>query len=277
MGAAASFGADDPAGYTLSDEEVDSIFQQVSSAITPPEGGNITKEQMIAQMMERKFNLVQGSFRDYVSGKVPGSPRPPAAEGGADDELADLPSDGAEGSPAPAPAPAPVEQRVSAIQSRMSQLELTKAMSEAGIIHDGNEDQHAVLIEKLFKEIDGIMQNKKPEIVVEEETKLDWKALELLGDEKLITEEKERGVIDVTHDGSAPDGGHKSGSKALKLAGETKAVANKKIRDRLGSDMSHDQMKRQQMQAAAEKKKSEMKEQNTASNTAGKLLGKLVG
>jgi hypothetical protein len=270
MGAAASFGADDPAGYTLSDEEVDSIFQQVSSAITPPEGGNITKEQMIAQMMERKFNLVQGSFRDYVSGKVPGSPRPPAA-----DELADLPSDGAEGSPAPAPALAPVEQRVSAIQSRMSQLELTKAMSEAGIIHDGNEDQHAVMIEKLFKEIDGIMQNKKPEIVVEEETKLDWKALELLGDEKLITEEKERGVIDVTHDGSAPDGGHKSGSKALKLAGETKAVANKKIRDRLGSDMSHDQMKRQQMQAAAEKKKSEMKE--GASNTAGKLLGKLVG
>jgi len=83
----------------------------------------------------------------------------------------------------------------------------------------------------------------------EHEERLHWKALELLGDEDLIQHQREL----------PPD--HSVSSKALSKLGTSKAVESKKIRDRLGSDMSADATKRQQIAELRERKQSE-KEQS---------------
>lgn len=108
-------------------------------------------------------------------------------------------------------------------------------------------------ISNLFDEIETILGNKKPTLLKESDKdgigNVDWKALEMLGDESLIQKEKEKPKIDASHSGSDHS------NKALQKLGTIKAVDNKKLRSRLGSDMSMDQIKQQQVAEARERKK----------------------
>jgi hypothetical protein len=261
-----------PSNYQLTDDEVDTIYAKVTSSIgEQPDSNGLSQEDMLVQVVERKYGLQKGSFENLInSGRE--SPRPPgdlsgdtappaaAAEGAAaaeeggtasvqasEDRATDMPD---------------MERSHTLIRADLSSLELAAAMRKTGVIK-GDDAATNEMITALFGEIQSIMQGKPHTLVPTEEVPaINWKALEMMGDENLITEQKERGVVDVTHDAKG------GGSKALKMVGEVKAIGNKKMRDRLGSDMSHDQMKRQQMMEAAEKKKKE-----SHGGSMGSMLG----
>ena len=141
-------------------------------------------------------------------------------------------------------------------QGRLTQQELKDALNRSGLSFVGSSDPHEVVdmddqISNLFDEIEGILGNKKPTLVKKDDDQtghVDWKALEMLGDESLIQKEKEKPKIDASHSGSDHS------NKALQKLGTIKAVDNKKLRSRLGSDMSMDQIKQQQVAEARERK-----------------------
>jgi len=132
-------------------------------------------------------------------------------------------------------------------------VELKEALSKSGIFAPAegmSEEDLSSQIGSLFDEIETILGNKPTYVVKEEDAKhVDWKALEMLGDENLMQKEKETPKIDAAHSGSDHS------NKALQKLGTIKAVDSKKVRARLGSDMSTNQMKQQQLAEARERKK----------------------
>ncbi|GMH52243.1 hypothetical protein TrLO_g7220 [Triparma laevis f. longispina] len=161
-------------------------------------------------------------------------------DGGADEANSNLPP--------PSPR-ADEEKKVVLEPNRISSEELSIALCKSGLISvggDGKADADAAQIENLVKEIETILGNKPSFVVSEKDAaNIDWKALELLGDEKLMDEAREAPAVNVSHSNSDHN------KKALGMLGTVKAVDSKKVRNRLGSDMSTDQLKRQQMAEVA--------------------------
>ena len=127
------------------------------------------------------------------------------------------------------------------LEPRISHDELRRALTTSGMadmMSSGGDltAEQNLMLEALHAEIEAIL-GKKPSLVVKtsevHEHALHWKALQLMGDENLVEHERERPAIDVHSDKNA---------KAMQKMGTVKAIESKKIRDRLGSDMSSNQM-----------------------------------
>ena len=108
-------------------------------------------------------------------------------------------------------------------------------------------------VDALHEHIDKLIGKKEDEEIA----RLNWKAIELLGDEDMAAQQRDL----------PPDHAHTPNSKALSKLGTVKAVESKKVRNRLGSDMSHDAVKRQQIAELREiKKKEEQQRKQSGAN-----------
>mmetsp|Transcript_19948 Transcript_19948/g.41686 ORF Transcript_19948/g.41686 Transcript_19948/m.41686 type:complete len:244 (-) Transcript_19948:51-782(-) len=230
MGAGASLGD----GVKLTSEEVEDIYNGAVGVVKDKVGDKLSEEAAFIQVVESKFNIPDGKFLEFL-GSATAAPKSPRA----DVEPPEAPT-------------------IALVEARLTEAELKVALSRSGLSFVGGEPNISTeeglnsQIGSLFAEIEAILGKKKPKIIekdAEESKNIDWKALNMLGDEKLIQKEKEKPKIDAAHSGS----GH--GNKALEKLGTIKAVENKKIRSRLGSDMSMDQVKQQQVAEAREKAK----------------------
>ena len=105
---------------------------------------------------------------------------------------------------------------------------LSIALCNSGLISSSS-DAASEQIDSLVLEIEAILGNKPTYVVSEKDGNIDWKALELLGDEKLMDEARETPAVNVAHSNSDHN------SKALGMLGTVKAVDSKKVRNRLGT------------------------------------------
>ncbi|GMI13943.1 hypothetical protein TrVE_jg914 [Triparma verrucosa] len=239
MGAGASAGGQQ---YTITDEEMDIILSSARGAVTEATGGRIGSEAadvVFAQIIEKQLKLPPTSLKTMIDsvGKEDGEEN---AEENGEGEGAG----GSEVLPPPSPRASVEEKKVIIEPNRISKEELSIALCNSGLISSSS-DAASEQIDSLVLEIEAILGNKPTYVVSEKDGNIDWKALELLGDEKLMDEARETPAVNVAHSNSDHN------SKALGMLGTVKAVDSKKVRNRLGSDMSTDQLKRQQLAEAA--------------------------
>ena len=280
MGAGASL----PSGtYQLTPSEIDTVYSKFTESLrVDNEACDLTPEQVLGQVMEAKRGLPEGAVLRLAGGGDISAGPPLSSEENTEVAKPLLPpTAGNQGNSEPADDSSLLLSRSNSLRSLSTTNRLKSAFLSSELLAKVSGEDEEAMLAKLFAEISTIIDGKGTELVVEEKEGPDWKALEMLGDEKMMNAQKEKGVIDIQHAHHAAcdaSGGHehpqqKGGSKALQLAGESKAIANKKIRDRLGSDMSNTQMKKQQMQQVAENKKNRDLEEGKTSPHKGGLGG----
>jgi len=214
------------ASYQLSSTDMDLIYEQSLQVIRSTCGftnggeGNSQEHAVFVQIVEKKFDLTPGSFAELVATKGKKD------EDKDDDDVREDVGD---------EKPVDAKDQRSLSRPRLSRAELTECMTLAGIA--GTDEAHK--LDALHEHIDQLMEKK------EKEERLNWKAIELLGDEDMAKHQRELPPEQMPS------------SKALSKLGTVKAVESKKVRDRLGSDMSSDAVKRQQIAELREKKQSE--------------------
>jgi hypothetical protein len=251
MGAAGSVNS---AAQLLNDDEVTQLMSCVRDAGTKKtmELKNIVEPTAISdeafdmsfiQLIEQRFNLEQNSFVGLI--KPPSSPVI-ASESGAD-EISSVVMD-EEGSEEKEvdeeedEPPSPLEEEYGIVHSTVTAEELSALMSSSGWpVDDSNADNitklHTGMVELMMSKDHTI--KKKSQVAADE----NWKAIELMGDERLFKEKRDAPLINAGN------------AKALSKLGTTKAIESKKVRDRLGSDMSLNQVKKQAVYDLREKKR----------------------
>ncbi len=248
----------------FSEEEVDEMFRLLTKNFADnlvplmekkgmAEAHHSEHDALFIAMIERKFILPPGSFETFLANHLA------PATGGGGDGLS-VSSSGLHQGEGMQPVIEESHSRMlnnmvrvheseasehthHILEPRLSHNELRSALTSAGFI---SEHQQEAMLEKLYIEIETIL-GKKPAIVVQstEVHSHDWKALQILGDNDMIDQARSAGTIDVHTD---------KNKKALQQMGTVKAIESKKIRDRLGSDMSTNQLHKMKIAELREKK-----------------------
>ena len=280
---------------TMDDAEVEELYTTMTAnfsvhyaTIAERRGFTVRDEHdAMVYVIERRLNLTAGSFGSLVHESAEADDAVPSMMGGAGEQSsrgapmsgrasgARVGASGGEGGTGQEGSSFEHAQ----IETLLTQEDLRRAMTACGFSNPDGEftEEQKQQAEALFREIDSILGRKKPAAgggrgrlsliggLNDEEHKhhagLDWKALELIGDERLMDEVRERPAIDV-HSHHA--------SKAMQKMGTAKAVESKKIRDRLGSDMSTNQMHKMKVMELQERHK---RETNQESGVTGFIHG----